>query len=309
MTALATGVALGGCLGLGLWLLVLALPRFRRRSLIDRLAMELADVSPVAREHLAQTRTDILPVIGAVGIPLTATVRKAATVLGTPSAIEARLRRAGAGFSVIEFQVQRLLVGLVGAALGTLAFVPGASLQRWLPLVAGALVGFGVGVAARDLELHHRGQQRLRRIASELPSVLELLSLSVAAGEAVPDAIRRVARVGRGLIAEELASVSRHVGTGVPLALALREMGRRLGHPGLERALDHLVAALDRGSPLAEALQAQAGDQRVAARQELMEAAGRSEVAMLVPLVFLILPATVAIAVFPGLLVLQMGFG
>jgi len=36
--------------------------------------------------------------------------------------------------------------------------------------------------------------------------------------------------------------------------------------------------------------------------------AGRKEIAMLVPLIFLILPVTVAFALFPGYLVLQAGF-
>jgi len=309
MTSLAVGVAFGGTLGIGLWLLLLAMPRFRRRSLIDRLALELADVNAAAREHLAQTRTDILPVIGTVGVPLTAGVRRMAAAVGTPAEIERRLHLAGVRCSVIEYQVQRLLCGLLGAAVGVLVTVPGVSADRWLGPVAAAVVGFVAGVVLRDAELRQRGERRVRQISSELPSVLELLSLSVAAGESIPDAIRRVARVGRGLIAAELGVVSRHVATGVPLATALREMARRMGHPALERALDHFVAALDRGSPLAETLQAQATDQRVASRQALMEAAGHSEVAMLVPLVFLILPATVAIAVFPGLLVLQMGFG
>ena len=39
-----------------------------------------------------------------------------------------------------------------------------------------------------------------------------------------------------------------------------------------------------------------------------MEAGGRKEVLMMVPVVFLILPVTVLFAVFPGLWVLRVGF-
>jgi tight adherence protein C len=52
-------------------------------------------------------------------------------------------------------------------------------------------------------------------------------------------------------------------------------------------------------------LRVQAADAREHARRQLLEAAGKKEIAMMVPLVFLILPTTVAFAVFPGLLVLQ----
>ena len=47
---------------------------------------------------------------------------------------------------------------------------------------------------------------------------------------------------------------------------------------------------------------------RDAAKRDLIEFAGRKEIAMLVPLIFLILPVTVAFALFPGYLVLQAGF-
>jgi len=65
---------------------------------------------------------------------------------------------------------------------------------------------------------------------------------------------------------------------------------------------------LERGTPLAEVLRAQAQDARDEAKRELLEVAGKKEVAMLVPLVFLILPITVIFAIFPGIAVLQMGF-
>jgi len=54
-------------------------------------------------------------------------------------------------------------------------------------------------------------------------------------------------------------------------------------------------------------LRAQAADVRVEATRQLMESAGRKEVAMLVPLVFLILPVTIAFALAPAVLVLQVG--
>lgn len=43
-------------------------------------------------------------------------------------------------------------------------------------------------------------------------------------------------------------------------------------------------------------------------RRELMEAAGRKEIQMMVPLVFGILPLTVIFAVFPGISLMRLGF-
>ena len=69
-----------------------------------------------------------------------------------------------------------------------------------------------------------------------------------------------------------------------------------------------LSAALERGSPLAEVLRAQAQDARDEAKRTLLEIAGKKEVAMLVPLVFLILPLSILFAIYPGVFVLQSGF-
>jgi tight adherence protein C len=72
--------------------------------------------------------------------------------------------------------------------------------------------------------------------------------------------------------------------------------------------VDQLLGALERGTPLASVFRAQAHDSRDEAKRRLLEAAGRKEVAMLVPLVFGVLPVTIAFAIFPGLLVLRLGF-
>jgi tight adherence protein C len=91
----------------------------------------------------------------------------------------------------------------------------------------------------------------------------------------------------------------------VALTTALAQVADELRIPSLTRAVTHVVGALDRGSPLAEVLRVQAADAREHARRDLLEAAGKKEIGMMIPLVFLILPVTVAFAVWPGLFVLQ----
>ena len=75
----------------------------------------------------------------------------------------------------------------------------------------------------------------------------------------------------------------------------------------MSRAVDQLVAAIDRGTPLADVLHAHAADARADEQRELIEQAGRKEIAMLVPLVFLILPVSVLFAIFPGVVMLDLG--
>jgi tight adherence protein C len=68
----------------------------------------------------------------------------------------------------------------------------------------------------------------------------------------------------------------------------------------LARFVDGVAIAVERGTPLAEVLRAQAVDVREAGKRSLLEAGGRKEIAMMVPVVFLVLPITVLFALFPG---------
>ncbi|MBC7591272.1 MAG: type II secretion system F family protein, partial [Salinibacterium sp.] len=150
-------------------------------------------------------------------------------------------------------------------------------------------------------------KKRLARLASELPVILEFLTLSLSAGEGILDSLRRISRVSAGELSRELAGVVASVNTGLPLADTLSALARRLELPAFSRCVEQVVGALGRGTPLAEVLRAQAQDSRDEAKRDLLESAGRKEVAMLFPLVFLILPVTILFAIYPGIFVLQVG--
>jgi tight adherence protein C len=77
-------------------------------------------------------------------------------------------------------------------------------------------------------------------------------------------------------------------------------MTDRTALPALARFADGVAISVERGTPLADVLRAQAVDVREAGRRALMEAGGRKEIAMMVPVVFLVLPVTVLFALFPG---------
>jgi tight adherence protein C len=54
-------------------------------------------------------------------------------------------------------------------------------------------------------------------------------------------------------------------------------------------------------------LHAQTADAREAGRRALIETGGRKEIAMMVPVVFLVLPLSVLFALFPGFYGLSLG--
>ena len=63
--------------------------------------------------------------------------------------------------------------------------------------------------------------------------------------------------------------------------------------------------AVERGTPLADVLRAQAVDVREEGKRYLLESAGKREIGMLVPVVFFVLPLTIVFALFPGLVGLK----
>jgi tight adherence protein C len=308
---IALSVPVGVTLGLGLWTLLGLVPRVGAPRLAARIAPYIADVSPEAREFLDRRPAEPLPFVGGLLAPAGRRIRSAlVAVFGGDDSVERRLRQAGWSLTVEALRGRQLLGGVAGAGVGILFAVAIARSSAVSPLLLGVVVAVcaAIGVLLPDQLLSRAARARRERIAAELPTVLEFLTLSLSAGEAVLDALRRVARAGNGDLARELAVVVAQVNAGVPLAVALERCADEIQLPALSRTVDQLVGALERGSPLVEVLRAQAQDSRDDAKRSLLEAAGKKEIAMMVPLVFLILPVTVAFAIFPGVMVLQLGF-
>lgn len=304
------GVACGLALGLGLWSLASLVPRLSRPRLANRVAPYVVDVSAGARELLSRRPVDPLPVVGALFAPAFERLRSLlGSALGGGATIELRLRQASSALTVEAFRSRQLAWGIGAALLGLAAPLVMARVRPIAaPLIAAiVLVAAAFGIVLCDRMLQRAAQKRLARITSELPTVLEFLTLSLSAGEGILDALRRVGRVSRGELATELAGVVTEVNTGVPLAESLNGLAAGIRLSALTRCVEQVTGALERGTPLAEVLRAQAQDARDDAKRELLEVAGKKEVAMLVPLVFLILPITIVFAIYPGIFVLQFG--
>lgn len=286
-TDIALAVALGGALGGGLLLVLSASPRWRARGLTARLAPYLRDV------------TDGDP--GRAFSGITVPVFGAATPAGE---VADRMSRVGASWQRSRALVWTLLGAGAGGALATIIAV----LQGPLPaLLVLPLVGATAAVVSEQSVRRAGERARERRLHEELPVVLEFLALCLSAGEGLLDALRRVGNRGTGELAVGIREVVVEVGTGSALTDALLAFARREDSPALSRAIDQLVAAVDRGTPLADVLHAHAVDARAGEQRELIEQAGRKEIAMLVPLVFLILPISVLFAIFPGVVMLDLG--
>lgn len=307
-------VAAGGLAGLlasvGV-LLVVARLRARRIRLDQRLAPYLRP----QRSSSALLLRNPAPggaaaTLERIAAPLMHDAVRLVARVGSPTAdLRRRLARAGRDESVEQFRAGQVVWGVLGVAAGLglallLAATRGTSVVVLVVLVA--LCG-ATGVLGRDWMLSRQVAQRESRMLQEMPTIAELLALAVGAGEGATGALERVVRSTRGELSVELERTLADARAGAPLTTALDGLADRTGLPALARFAEGVAVAVERGTPLAEVLRAQAQDVREEVRRDLMETGGRKEVAMMVPVVFLILPVTVAFAVFPSLLVLRVG--
>jgi len=305
VTDIAMAVVLGCAFGLGVCLLVSLTPRWGAPSLARRIAPYIRDVTDPRGVSLD---------LGSRSASLTALWTTAqdrlANLSGGSASVDRRLYQAGWAMDAAAFRGRQLAWSIGGVALGGAGVVllvlsgrasAGAAL---LPPLAGV-----IAAVAYDARLTHAARARVGRIQEELPTVLEFLALCLSAGEGILDSLRRVSTVGAGELTAELRGVVLAVGTGSSLSEALGRLSSRLEIAAVSRSIDQLVAAIDRGAPLAHVLHSQALDAREDAKRGLIERAGRKEIYMLIPLVFLILPLSVLFAVFPGIFMLRLGIG
>lgn len=310
MTPGLWGALVGAGVGFGVLLVASRIAVIRRPQLAGRVLPYLRDLPQSgARLRLAPGPAAPRSAAAVVFGPL---LRSGAhgveRVLGGSTSVRRRLDRAALSQSVHEFRVEQVVWGLiafcVAAAFGVLrAFAAPTSPVALLLL---CVVAFAAGVVARDNWLSSQVTARERRILEEFPTVAELLALAVAAGESPVAALDRVVRRSGGELSGDLGRVLASIRTGEPASSAFDDLAARTGLPLVSRFAQGIAIAMERGTPLADVLHAQAADVREAGRRDLIEVAARREVVMMVPVVFLVLPVTVMFAFWPGLVGLHL---
>lgn len=223
--------------------------------------------------------------------------------------LTARLEAAGRAPSVVGFRLEQVLWGIAGVAgvigVSAAAVLAGLEIRLWT-LPALVAIGAVTAVLARDWWLSKEAESRRFRIEEELPVALDLAALAVMAGESVPAALARAGNVLEGAFGDELRRMTSEIRAGTSSAHALENVRRRCDIAAVDRFVQAVLIAMERGAPLSDVLRAQVEDAREARRRRLMEQAGRREVLMLLPVVFLLMPTVVLFALYPALVALEL---
>lgn len=309
-TNTAFAVLCGLLLGAGCWLILVRLPFMRGNSFSDRIEAQLRSRNLESR--LLRTATHNLTPFGPLERIVRPIIGDAVRYLsrfnvGT-AAVAKRLARSGSSKSPLDFRAEQLLWAGAGFVAALVLVVASAAAGQFSPpfLLVCVISGAAGGYLLRDYVLGQRIRKRESAMLSEFPSLAELMALAVAAGESAMGAMDRVSRSSSGELSAEFALVLADARSGKSLPEALQAFSTRSELPPLVRFFDGLVVAVERGTPLADVLRAQAADVRDSAKRELMESAGKKEIAMMVPVVFGVLPLTVIFAAFPAIAAFEM---
>jgi tight adherence protein C len=143
-------------------------------------------------------------------------------------------------------------------------------------------------------------------LLTELPQHLDLMAARLQNGENIYSVLADQA-LASGQLAVGFRRLATRLSLGETLDSALDHLTRELKSELVQELANKVKFGLVRGTPLAGQfllLSASAKNQLKVAQ---LRAAGRNELRMLIPLVFLILPVTIAFAIFPSLQILQLG--
>jgi tight adherence protein C len=146
---------------------------------------------------------------------------------------------------------------------------------------------------------------RQKDIQKALPDTLDLMVICVEAGLGLNQAMQRVSEEIENIseiMAEELHIVSVEIRAGTPRDQAMRNLGDRTDVKDL-RSLVAMLIQTDRfGTSIAQALRVHSDALRVKRRQRAEEAAAKTTIKLVVPLVLFIFPSMFVVILGPAIL-------
>ena len=302
-------IALAAAFG---FLFVLELAPRRPQGVTQRLS-ELqtvgADSRSVLRRRRRQEQTDKLKsVLEAFGESLQQRT-------GAPGAIRLRLIQAGyptPSAIPIYLATRALLPAAMGG--GALITLP---LLGFSPILAmlGVVYFGGLGYVLPTLYIGMRARKRQKEMQRALPDALDMLVVSVEAGLGLNQALVRVAEeIDRlsPVLSEQMSLVNYEIRAGTAREEALRNWADRTGLADIASLAGMLIQTDRFGTSVAQALRIHADTMRTKRRQRAEEAAAKTTIKLIFPLVFCIFPAMFVVILGPALIQIMAalkGFG
>lgn len=166
-----------------------------------------------------------------------------------------------------------------------------------------ALCGLGLGYILPGMVLARLAKRRAHKIRLALADMLDLLVVSVEAGLGLDQALMRVASelaLAYPELSDELRLINLELRAGKPRAEALRNMADRTGVDDLSSLVTMLIQTDKFGTSVAQSLRVYSETLRTKRRQRAEEAAAKTGVKMVFPLVLCIFPSIWIVTIGPA---------
>jgi tight adherence protein C len=169
-----------------------------------------------------------------------------------------------------------------------------------LILVCGIL-----GFLLPDFILRRKIHKRQEEITDALPDGLDLLVVCVEAGLGLNAAFIKITeefKLSSPALSEEFDVVNREMVAGKPRQEALRALTERTGVEDVKSLVAMLIQTEKLGTSLAQSLRVHSDSLRMRRRQKAEEAAAKTTIKLVFPLVFLMFPALFIVILGPGVI-------
>jgi tight adherence protein C len=222
-----------------------------------------------------------------------------------PSALRLRLIQAGypAASAVPMYMGTRVLLP-AGLGLGALTMLPLLGFKT-IGIMVGVVYFVALGYVGPALLIRMRTKKRQKEMQKALPDALDMLVVSVEAGLGLNQAMVRVAEEINRLspvLSEQLALVNLEIRAGTGRDEALKNLADRTGLPDISSLVAMLIQTDRFGTSVAQALRTHADTMRTKRRQRAEEAAAKTTIKLIFPLVFCIFPAMFVVILGPAVI-------
>jgi tight adherence protein C len=202
----------------------------------------------------------------------------------------------------ILYGIKCALALFFGALLGGFAAVNDIEIAS---VLTAAVCGAGFGFLLPDFLLKPMIRARARRIRRAIPAALDLLILSIEAGQSLNQAIVDTSlelRDAHPELGAELAQAHLELRAGKSRADALHQLGVRNSDPELKKLSSLLIDSDRFGTSLGPALRTHVKYLRTRMRQQAQESARKVSVKLIFPVFFLIFPSVLLVTLGPAVL-------
>lgn len=161
------------------------------------------------------------------------------------------------------------------------------------------------GFLLPDMWLSRQVRKRQMTLRKALPDALDLLVVCIEAGLGLDQAFMRVSqelRITHPELCGELDLVNAQIRIGRTRIEAMRELASRTGVDDIKALVAMLIQTDRFGTSVSQSLRVHADDMRMKRRQRAEEAAAKTPVKMVPPLVFFIFPALFVVILGPAII-------